>query len=221
MADGNELTACAVRMGLALLALLQGRLDDAMDIGTKSLRTAESLNWRMIAVTSRNVLAWNAAYRGDDNTAAENAVAAEAMAKASGSPLLTGLVGVTRGARSYSNGELEQARTALAEGLSVTAVHRAPVQHERGSQLPRPEILACKVLHQLPYAALFLRQRPRAYDRGQRIEVRVVRPMRRAPQTGSKPPLPSSDPQPRLLSLIGGRDLFDEDRLEDPDLRDR
>lgn len=122
VADGNELTACAVRMGLALLALSQGRLEDAMDIGTKSLRTAESLNWRMIAVTSRNVLAWNAAYRGDDDTAAENAVAAEAMAKASGSPLLTGLVGVTRGARSYSNGELEQARTALAEGLSVTAV---------------------------------------------------------------------------------------------------
>lgn len=122
VADGNELTACAVRMGLALLALLQGHLEDAMDIGTKSLRTAESLNWRMIAIATRNVLAWNAVYRGDDDTAAENAVAAEALAKASGNPLLTGLVGVTRGARSYTNEELEQARTALAEGLSVTAV---------------------------------------------------------------------------------------------------
>ncbi len=84
VADGNELTACAVRMGLALLALLQGRLHD--------------------------------------DTAAEHAAAAATLAHASGNPLLTGLVGVTQGARCYTNAELAQARTALAEGLSVTAV---------------------------------------------------------------------------------------------------
>lgn len=122
-ADRNQLTACHVQITLAHLGLMQGRLDDALEHATAALNTAEAVGERVISNSARVRLAEIAVYRGDDDAAGEHTRAIETLAKASGNPLLTGRAALIRGIRSYANGDVEQARTALAEGLPVISRH--------------------------------------------------------------------------------------------------
>jgi DNA-binding NarL/FixJ family response regulator len=96
---------------------MQGRLDDAMEAARMSLRTAEALGERVIAVMARILMAGSAVLRGDDDAADEHSSAADGWARASGNPLLTGMAAMSRGVRCYANGDLEHARAALVEAI--------------------------------------------------------------------------------------------------------
>lgn len=123
MAQEYRLMACYVHLTLSTLASMQGRLDDAIEHGTKSLHIAEAVGERVIHISALNSLAENMVYRGDYAAARDHSSAAGRLANASGNPLLTGIAALVTGLLSYADGNSEQARAALGPTIPVLSVH--------------------------------------------------------------------------------------------------
>jgi len=119
IADGNELVAGHARVGLSVVGMTQGRFDDARQHAREALRTSAAVGSRVGAILAVICLGTVAVLQGDDDAAREHAAVAAGLARASGNPLLVGTAALTGGLRSYANGDLQDARPALATGIPV------------------------------------------------------------------------------------------------------
>lgn len=122
IATDNEFAASDAHVSLATIGMLQGRLDEAVAAGAAVLGVIERYGDRLRTLLVRVVLAWVAVLRADEGAALEHAGAAQAIATASGNPLLTDEAALATGAHSYLCGDLDRARADLARALPLMSV---------------------------------------------------------------------------------------------------
>lgn len=120
--NGNQITGCHALAQLTGVSVMQGRLVAAGKTAADALQTAERIGDSTFTTVLRFMLAWRAALQRDDEAAAANARTAMEVAAASGNPVDRGFVSYATGLRCYANGELDQARTTLAEALPTMTV---------------------------------------------------------------------------------------------------
>lgn len=122
VATDNGVATSDAHVSLATIAMLQGRFDEAVESGAAALEVIERQGDRLRAVLIRVVLAWVALYRADEAAAVEHAGAVEALATASGNPLLSDEAALATGAHGYLCGDLDRARADLTRALPLMSV---------------------------------------------------------------------------------------------------
>lgn len=122
VSEGNAFITGQARMQVTFASVLQGRLAEAARTGSESLRITEWLGELPTSAFTRSMLAFVALVRGDLAVVAEHAAAVAAMAKASGNPVIVGVAAATDGMCCYAHGDLDQARSALAEGIPILSI---------------------------------------------------------------------------------------------------
>jgi len=107
-----------------------------------------------------------------------------------------------------------RARHRDAGGEELGREHRAALEDQRGGEVTRRQVHPDQVFGDLPRAPVLLKQRPRAHDGRDRLEVRIRRKIGRPPPRRPEAALPRHEAE----RLVG--EALDQDRLQHPDRGD-